>query len=129
MRRHLPPDCPDHPPPTLQAAINLFNAGSYFTCHELLEALWLDTRDPHRDLYQGVLQIGIGLLHLQRGNVNGARNLLQRGSELIQPFIPSCFGLDLDKLSRDARSVLNRLLAPGEAHRFLAEDAIQIVAR
>ena len=126
MRRH---PSPDHAPPTLQAAINLFNAGNYFACHELLEALWLDTRDPHRDLYKGMLQIGIGLLHLQRGNVNGARNLLQKGGELIEPFTPTCFGLDLDKLSSDARSVLNRLQAPGETHRFLPEDAIQIVAR
>jgi hypothetical protein len=118
--------CPDRAAPTLQAAINKFNTGDYYACHEFLEALWLDETDPHRDLYKGILQIGIGLLHLQRGNLNGARRLLENGNKLVDPFTPTCFGIDLLTLQCDARSVLKRLEDPNRPHSFLAEDAIQM---
>ena len=112
--------------PILQLAINKFNAGDYFTCHEFLEELWLDTQDPKRELYKGILQIGIGLRHLERDNINGARRLLENGSNLIEPFTPTCFGIDLLGLQRDARAVLRRLEDPNQPHGFLAGDAIQI---
>ena len=118
--------CPDRAAPTLQAAINPFNGGDYYACHEFLEALWMDETDPHRELYKGMLQIGIGLLHLQRGNVNGAQRLLKNGIKLVDPFAPTCFGIDLASLQAGARSVLNRLTDPDRPHSFLAEDAIQI---
>ena len=119
-------DSPDSAGATLQAAINRFNAGDYYVCHEFLEALWLDEHDPQRELYKGILQIGIGLLHLQRGNVNGARRLLLNGSRLVEPFTPALFGIDLITLQSDARSVLMRLEEPNRTHSFLPEDAIQI---
>ncbi len=112
--------------PMLQLAINKFNAGDYFVCHEFLEQLWLDEQGPQRDLYKGILQIGIGLRHLQRNNINGARRLLENGSNLIEPFTPVCFGIDLLSLQNDARSVLLRLEEPNQAHRFMDGDAIQI---
>lgn len=117
--------CPDHPPPTLQAAINLFNAGAYYECHELLEALWLDETDPLRDLYKGVLQIGIGLLHRRRGNLKGARRLLDSGARLLEPFPADCFGLDLLRLRTESDALRRRLqmedphpdTAPIQVHR------------
>ena len=117
---------PDSAGATLQAALKMFNGGNYFVCHEFLEALWLDEHDPQRELYKGILQIGIGLLHLQRGNLSGARRLLLNGSKLIEPFTPSLFGIDLLTLLSDARSVLRRLEEPNHTHSFLPEDAIQI---
>jgi predicted metal-dependent hydrolase len=119
-------DSPDSAGATLQTALKMFNGGDYFACHELLEVLWLDEHDPQRELYKGILQIGIGLLHLQRGNVSGARRLLLNGSRLIEPFTPSLFGIDLITLQSDARSVLRRLEEPNRTHSFLPEDAIQI---
>ena len=112
--------------PILQLAINKFNAGDYFTCHEFLEELWLEKQGPERELYKGILQIGIGLRHLQRDNINGARRLLENGSNLVEPFAPIYFGIDLLSLQRDARSVLRRLKDPNQPHSFLASDAIQI---
>jgi hypothetical protein len=103
----MPTDpCRQLPSPTLLAAVRQFNAGDYFVCHETLEALWLDEPLPFRDLYKGILQIGVGLLHLQRGNEKGARLLLGRGRELIAPFLPACLGLDLTALSAETAQVL-----------------------
>ena len=112
--------------PILQTAINKFNAGDYFTCHEYLEELWLDEPTPKRELYKGILQIGIGLRHLQRDNINGARRLLENGIRLLEPFSPTFFGIDIQRLQRDASAVLHRLKDQSQPHQFQESDAIQI---
>ena len=97
---------------TLRAAVRQFNDGDYFLCHETLEDLWIGEERPIRNVYQGILQIGIGLLHLQRGNKPGARTLLEQGMQRLQPFLPTCFKLDLASLCEEATKILNRLNDP-----------------
>jgi uncharacterized protein len=111
MTTIVPPDspCSQAPCPTLLAAVRQFNASDYFICHETLEVLWMAEKRPVRDVYKGVLQIGIGLLHLQRSNEKGARILLTEGSRLLAPFLPVCLGLDLATLCDEAAHVLRRL--------------------
>ncbi len=89
--------------------VRLFNTGEYFECHEVLEELWLDERGPVRELYQGVLQIGVALLHRQRGNFTGAVSLLQSGLRHIAPFAPICQQLDLARLRRETERLLAHL--------------------
>lgn len=66
-------------------AVDLFNAGEYFDCHEVIEVkLWRDcSPGPRREFYQGVLQVAVGLLHCQRQNWTGAKNLLQAGLDRL----------------------------------------------
>lgn len=93
----------------LLKGVRLFNTGEYFECHEVLEELWLAERGPIRRLYQGVLQIGVALLHRQRGNFNGAVALLQSGLRHIAPFAPACRQLDLARLTRESETLLAHL--------------------
>ncbi len=60
------------PPPALLAGIEQFNAGEYWECHETLETLWRAEPRPVRDLYQGILQIGVAFHHLRNDNIPGA---------------------------------------------------------
>jgi predicted metal-dependent hydrolase len=98
----LPPEpstrCAEPPPEQLLAGIALFNAGEYWHCHETLEALWRSEPDPIRSLYQGILLIGVGYYHLQRGNHQGARIKFQQGLACLQPFRPTCMGVDVEGL-------------------------------
>ncbi len=114
MTAQTPPTDPCHQPPSipLLVAVRQFNTGDYFICHETLEKLWLDEKGPLRDVYKGVLQIGIGLLHLQRDNEKGARVLLTNGRKLLAPFLPACLGLDLTTLCDEAAQVLAMLDDP-----------------
>ncbi len=112
---------PTTPSPTLLAAVRQFNEGAYFRCHETLEVLWQDEPGPIRAVYQGVLQIGIGLLHWQRGNHPGARLLLARGNELLHPFLPTALGLDLAGLRAAVVALLELLDTPSEAPPFPKE--------
>lgn len=73
------------PKPTLEAAIDLFNRQEFFECHEVLEDLWRPLpAGPEKMLLQGLLQVGVGYYHWQRGNAVGARNKLRSGLEKLE---------------------------------------------
>lgn len=94
----------------LDRALALFDAGAWFTCHEVLEHLWLDETRPERDVYKGILQIAVGLLHEENGNRAGALRLLERGAGHLVPFLPAWSGVDLAAL-RDEALRLRAVLA------------------
>lgn len=102
--------CKEAPPPELLTAIAQFNAGDYWHCHETLEALWRGEPDPIRSLYQGILLVGVGYYHLQRGNRRGALAKLQQGLECLEPFRPTCIGVDVEGLVRAAGGLAPKLL-------------------
>ena len=58
----------ESPPKLLLEGIAQFNRGDYWECHETLEALWRREARPLRDLYQGILQVGVACYHIRRGN-------------------------------------------------------------
>jgi predicted metal-dependent hydrolase len=103
------PRCADPPPDGLLAGISLFNAGEYFECHEVLEDIWKAERDPVRYLYQGILQIGVGLHHLRNRNFRGATLLLTDGIEKTSWFTPACMSVDTATLVEQAQHCLDAL--------------------
>ncbi len=107
--------CGDPPPPQLLRGVEEFNAGKFYECHETLERLWLEESDPVRYLYQGILQVGVGLYHLDRGNWRGAVNKLEDGLAKLQVFRPACRGLNIDELFRGAQRCRELLLTSGPA--------------
>ena len=66
-----------------------------------------------RDLYHGILQVGVGLHHWSKGNFHGASVLLAEGIERLRPFAPSCQGVDVAALLRDASALRAELLRLG----------------
>ena len=112
--------CGDAPPAGLLAGIDLFNRREFFECHEVLEDLWRAEPAPVRLLYQGILQIGVGFHHLGRGNWVGAFRQLEKGISRVNRFLPSCLGVDTERLVREAGGCLDllRALGPAELERF-----------
>jgi len=98
--------CRDEPPAGLLEGIDLFNAGEYFECHEVLEDIWRAEADPVRALYQGILQIGVAFHHLRRNNWRGAVKLLDGGSDKVGRFLPRCMGIETQPLHASAISCL-----------------------
>lgn len=107
------PRCGDSPPDGLIEGVRLFNAGEYYECHEVLEAIWRDEREPIRYLYQGILQIGVGLHHLRNGNYRGATLLLQDGIDKTKRFTPRCMSIETDVLCRNAQACLDLIRTLG----------------
>ena len=98
--------CEEPPPPLLLTGIEQFNRGEYFEQHETLEELWHAEARPVRRLYQGILQIGVALYHVRRGNHHGAVYMLGRGSMYLRPFAPTCQGVDVAALLEGAAATL-----------------------
>ncbi len=104
----------DEPPmPLLRKGIEQFNAGEYWECHETLEKLWRAEPRPVRDLYQGILQIGVAFYHLRGGNYDGAIKMFRRGLPRLRGLPEVCQGVRVDELARAARAIHDRLVVLG----------------
>ena len=105
--------CQEQPPELLKRGIEQFNRGEFFEQHETLEDLWRAEPDDVRYLYQGVLQVGVGLHHLRRGNFSGAVSKLSSGVEKLKWFEPVCQGVDVARLVRETSRCLSSLEETG----------------
>lgn len=94
-------------PPGVREGIALFNAGAYYEAHEMIEEEWHAERGPIRELYQGILQIGIGVHHARNGNRSGAVIKLTDGIERVSGFPPAVAGIDTASVVRDSEAYLN----------------------
>jgi predicted metal-dependent hydrolase len=113
--------CAAPAPPELIKGIHEFNSGEFFEQHETLELLWRATPDEIRHLYEGILQIGVGMHHwLRNRNFRGAAVKLDHGIRLLEAFPPTCHGVDVARLRRDATAAREHLLelGPGAIERF-----------
>src|SRR5437016_1123019 len=113
--------CAAPAPRELVQAIHEFNAGEFFEQHETLELLWRATPAEIRHLYEGILQIGVGLHHLfNKHNFRGAAVKLDHGIRLLEAFPDVCHGVDVARLRRDAIRAREHVLAlgPGGITRF-----------
>jgi hypothetical protein len=81
--------------PLLLQGIEEFNRGEFFECHETLEELWMAEARPVRQLYQGILQIGVAFHHLRAGRYQPVVTLLERGNRYLRSFAPKCMGVDV----------------------------------
>ena len=107
--------CRESPPPELRAGVEEFNAGLYFECHETLEELWMARAGPDRWLYQGILQVGVSLHHLRRGNWVGAVNLMERGLHLLSAYPDHCQWVEVSALRRSSERILRYLISEGRS--------------
>jgi hypothetical protein len=79
----------------------------YFECHEVMEELWMEEgRNP---LWQGLLQVAVGLYHFRNGNVGGAIKLFQQALDKLEFYPKETMGIDLGKLVQDVQQYLAKL--------------------
>lgn len=105
--------CREEIPQELFQAIEEFNSGAWFECHETLEDLWVGSKGELRDFYQGVLQIAVALHHWRNGNFKGAEGLLERASDMLRRVSAACQGVDVARLVQDAGAMRAALVSLG----------------
>jgi sugar phosphate isomerase/epimerase len=105
--------CAEPLPEGVRAGIALFNAGRYYEAHEEIEHEWHAERRPIRLLYQGILQIGVGLHHARGGNHRGAVLLLTDGIAKVSQFLPACQGVPTAVLAQAAQACLDQVIELG----------------
>jgi uncharacterized protein len=115
-RENTADPCGEPLPAGVLRGIEEFNAGQYFEQHETLELVWRAELRPIRDLYRGVLQIGVACLQVERGNATGAVKMIDRAVKWLQPFRPACQSIDVDRLLADAARLRAAIESAGADH-------------
>ncbi len=82
--------------PRFHKAIQLFNSTDWYQAHDAFEELWHETNGIERIVLQGVLQIAVAQVHLERGNKNGATILYGEGLGRLRAHGLPDLGLDLE---------------------------------
>ena len=113
-------------PTELKVAIQEFNGGKYWRCHETLEQLWLRQEYPVRLFYHGLLKAAVGLLHLERRNRRGAGAKLEDARYTLGPFLPTYMGVETDRLLQDVDTRLAYLHTDGRVDWLSVEELPQV---
>ncbi len=108
-RPHTLEGCEDAPDALTRQGIEAFNRGQYYECHELLESAWRADPRPCREMLQAILQLGVTLYHLGRGNRRGARRVLLRALGKFTILPDRCQNIDLAALHAYAYRLLHAL--------------------
>lgn len=101
--------CDRVPTPRMIEAFEQFNRGLFWEQHETLEGVWRSEQDTSiRNLYKGVIQVGVGFHHMTRHNYAGVMKVLARGISYLKPYMPECYGIDVARLRQEASVVYFR---------------------
>jgi len=84
-----------------EEGIELFNRGSFFECHEAWEEAWKRSTGAEKIYYQGIIQAAVAILHVQRGNLDGARGLYAKARAKLDPMPSEHMGVALGELRSD----------------------------
>ncbi len=83
-----------------QNAMNYFNSEDWYCAHDSFEELWHESIGIERNILQGILQVAVAQLHLERGNKNGATILFGEALGRLNRVGCSDFGLDIRRLCK-----------------------------
>lgn len=109
--------------PEFGQALKEFNQEEFYTCHDTLEALWIEASEPDKTFYQGVLQIAVGCYHLGNLNLRGAVILLGEGSKRLSRYQPTYEDINVESLLEQSLDLLKTLqqLDPQQVGEFLKQ--------
>ncbi len=96
-------------PEEIWRAAALFNARLFFECHEYLEDIWRAAPPSERAFYHGLVQASAGCYHLEKGNVHGARTLIQKAVAKLEPYAPVHQEVMIAAFLAGLRRILERL--------------------
>lgn len=80
----------------LAEGVRLYNAGSYFEAHEVLEAVWLEEEGEDKAFLQGLIKLAAAFHHFQKGTYKGMLDLLHGGMGPLAPLRPAFRGVELE---------------------------------
>jgi len=102
------------------AFFECFHAGEYYEAHDVLEQVWLGSRDENAPFYKGLIQIAGAFVHLRknfehpehpkhRHRLHPAVRLFELGMKNIRPFGPCHLGLNVDAAVALGESLVVRI--------------------
>jgi hypothetical protein len=94
-------------------AVQEFQQGEFYGCHDTLEALWIEAQEPDKTFFQGILQLAVGCYHLGNQNWRGAVILLGEGINRLSSYAPEYGEIDVEHLLSTSADLLHYLQTLG----------------
>lgn len=112
--------CQEPLPKLVLEGLALFNQGEFYKCHDALEEAWRQETGPIRELYRGILQVGIAYFQIEQGNYRGAMKMLLRVRQWLTPFPDVCRTIHIKQLRQNVNAVQSHLteLGPDQITNF-----------
>lgn len=108
----------EHEPASVEQALvlgaQLWDQLRFFEAHECLEQVWHAAAEGDEDLWQGVIQVAVAGVHLQRGNRGGATSLLERAEQRLAAYPDGHRGIEVTATRRSLAALIARLRAGDE---------------
>ena len=95
--------------------VHEFNRGEFFEQHELFEEAWLEEPRPIREMYQGILQVGVAFYLIEQDNWAGAVKMFRRGLPRLRDLPDVCQGINIAALRTAAERIHAEISALGPA--------------
>jgi hypothetical protein len=107
--------------PRYQGYFTCFNAQQYYEAHDVLEDLWLQSRDENYLFFKGLIQIAGAFVHLQkqylhpehpkhRPRLRPAVRLFELGMKNLAPYGPVHLHLDVAALLRMITDMVSQIV-------------------
>ncbi len=91
----------------LAGGVWLWNRARFFECHEALEHVWHAAEPADTEFWQGVIQVAVAMVHVQRENPVGAVTLGNRALERLAGAPTVHRGIDVGALRETARLIVD----------------------
>ncbi|MER3501603.1 MAG: hypothetical protein C4295_09070 [Candidatus Fervidibacterota bacterium] len=87
-------------PPLFLEGVRLYQQGFYWHAHEAWEELWRNSTEPYCSFLKALIQIAAALIHCERNEWQGVRNLLRRVQRYLEQCPDEVWGVDVAALRR-----------------------------
>jgi len=106
-----------------ERGIQEFNQQQFYSCHDTLEAIWVEAPEVDKRFYQGILQVAVGCYHLSNDNLRGAIILLGEAIRRLCDYQPEYEGINVELLLGQANDLLLALqqLEVGQGQDFFEQ--------
>ncbi len=96
-------------PELVREGIRLFNNQQFHAQHEAFEEAWIQEARPVRDLYQGLLQVGLAFYQIQARNRAGAIKMFGRGIPRLRNLPVVVQGIQVQRFVTEALTIFEQL--------------------
>ncbi len=97
------------PPEAFYRGLRLYWQGMYWHAHEAWEDVWRSAEEPYRSWMQALIQIAAALIHADRAEWRGVRNLLLRVLRYLRRCPDEIWGVDVRDLERQVQRFLQEV--------------------
>ncbi len=89
--------------------IKLFNDSFYFEAHDWFEDLWMESVGDSKNFLQGLIQISVGMYHLENENINGALSQYSKALKKLDKYPDNYEKINLLQLKKDINYIIKQI--------------------